>query len=131
MDVELHLGIARDLGEPAPKLVRFGTPTADDDARPGGVHIDPEAIPGAFDLNTGNGRVGHLRHQVVADAPILDEVIAVLLAIGEPAGLPIGGDTKSETVGIDLLAHYSVSSASPTPPGAEKPAASAASTEAK
>ena len=44
------------------------------------------------------------RHQVVADLPVLDEVVLVV-AVGEPPGLPVGGHAQAEPVRVDLLAH--------------------------
>src|SRR5438045_105245 len=79
---------------------------ADDDARAGGVHVDAQAVTRALDLDTAHGSTLELAHEVVADLPVLDQVVGVL-AVGEPARLPVGGDTETEAVGIDLLAHYS------------------------
>src|SRR5205807_4064159 len=76
-----------------------------DDARPCGVHVDTEAVTSALDLHTAHGRPLELAHQVVADAPVLDQVVGVL-PVREPARLPVGGNTEAEAVGVDLLAHY-------------------------
>jgi hypothetical protein len=69
------------------------------------VHVDPQSVAGALDLDAADGRVRELRHQVVADLPVLDDVVAVLVAVGEPAGLPVGRDAEPEAVRVDLLAH--------------------------
>ena len=81
-------------------------------------------------------------HDLVTDLPVLGEVLLVV-TLGEPPRLPVGGDSQSEPVWIDLLTHQlssassaaasSVLSASAASslfaPGFEKPAASADSTE--
>src|SRR4029450_5304992 len=48
LDVELDLGVAGDLGQPGPQAVGLAAPAPDDDARAGGVHVDPQAVAGAF-----------------------------------------------------------------------------------
>ena len=75
---------------------------------PGGVDVDAQAVAGALDLDAADGRVRQLGHEVVADLPVLDDVVAVLVAVGEPARLPVGGDAEAEPVGVDLLAHLLV-----------------------
>jgi hypothetical protein len=49
------------------------------------VDVDAQAIAGALDLDPADGGVGQFAHQVVADLPVLDDVVAVLVTIGEPA----------------------------------------------
>src|SRR5262249_58530917 len=48
-----------------------------------------------------------LSPQIVADLPVLDQRVLVVVLVGEPARLPVGGDAESEPVRVDLLAHYS------------------------
>src|SRR5665213_3218758 len=50
------------------------------------------------------GRRLELRHQIVTDLPVLDHAVLVV-ALLEPARLPVGRDAESEPVGIYLLAH--------------------------
>src|SRR5690606_22942577 len=107
LDVELDLGVAGDLGQPAPEAVGLAPPAADDDAGARGVDVDAQPVPGALDLDPADGRVRQLGHQVVPDLPVLDDVVRVLVAIGEPAGLPLGRDAEPEAVGVDLLPHDS------------------------
>jgi hypothetical protein len=59
-DVELHLGVAGDLGEQGAQLVGLGAAAADDDARTGGVHVDAHLVTGALDLDAADGGVGQL-----------------------------------------------------------------------
>src|SRR5450759_2627352 len=50
-----------------------------------------------------------LAAEVVADLPVLKEAVGVLLAVGEPPRLPVGGDAEPKPVRVDLLAHQSSS----------------------
>ena len=84
LDVELDLVVAGDLGEAAAEAVGLGATAADDDAGAGGVDVDPQAVAGALDLDPADRGVRQLGHEVVADLPVLDDVVAVLL-VGEPA----------------------------------------------
>src|SRR5262252_5690119 len=70
---------------------------------PGRVDVDAQAVTCALDLDPADGGVGQLRHQVVADLPVLDDVLAVLASVGEPPRLPVGGDAQPEPVRVDLL----------------------------
>src|SRR5690606_32558905 len=71
--------------------------------------VDTQAVAGALDLDPADGCVRQLVHQVVPDLPVLDGVVAVLATVGEPAGLPVGGDAQPEAVRVDLLTHVSSS----------------------
>src|SRR5207247_1745265 len=73
--------------------------------RTGGVDVDTHAVTRALDVDTGDHAVRQLFADVVADREVLVEVRAVLLLVREPFGLPVGRDTETEAVGIDLLAH--------------------------
>ena len=79
LDVELHLVVAGDLGEPGAQAVGLGATATDDDARAGGVHVDPQPVTGALDLDAADRGVRQLRHEVVADLPVLDDVVAYSL----------------------------------------------------
>ena len=105
LDVELHLGVARDLGEPGAEAVGLAATAADHDAGTCGVHVDAELVARALDLDAADGGMGEVTHHVVADLPVLDHELAVLVAVGEPARLPLGGDAQAEPVRIDLLTH--------------------------
>src|SRR5690606_1241065 len=98
---------AGEPGQAAPQAVGLAAPAADDDAGARGVDVDAQAVPGPLDLDPADGRVRQLGHQVVPDLPVLDDVVRVLLAVGEPAGLPLGRDAEPEAVGVDLLPHDS------------------------
>ena len=86
-----------------------GAAAADDDARAGGVHVDAQPVTGALDLDPAHRGGLELGHQVVADLPVLDDRVLVA-AVVEPARLPVGRDAEAEPVGVDLLAHQSLSS---------------------
>ncbi len=105
LDVEVDLRVAGDLEQAGPEPVGLGAAAADHDARPRRVHVHPEAVTRPLDLDAAHRRVWELASQVVADLPILDQGVLVLLLVGEPARLPVGGDPETESVGIDLLAH--------------------------
>ena len=105
MDVQLNLRVAGHLGKALAKLVRHRTTATDHDARTGGVKIDAKTLVRTLHLDTGDRRVGHLRVEVIADLPILDHIVDVLLAASEPARLPIRGDSQPEAVGIYFLPH--------------------------
>ena len=62
---------------------------------------------GALHLNAADGGRLELRHQVVADLPVLDHELAVV-ALLEPTGLPVRRDPEPEAVGVYLLAHLLV-----------------------
>ena len=50
----------------------------------------------ALDLDPADRGMRQLGHEVVADVPVLDQEVLVLLAGGEPAALPLGGDAEAE-----------------------------------
>src|SRR5262249_26250903 len=79
----------------------------DTTAGPGGVHVDTEAVARPLDLDAAHRCVRELAPQVVADLPVLDQRLLVLVLVGEPARLPVGGDAEAEPVRVDLLAHQS------------------------
>src|SRR6185503_10915663 len=105
LDVEVDLRVAGDLQQPRTEAVGLRPATADHDAGPRGVHVDAQAVTRALDLHPADGRVRQLLAQVVADPPVLDEAVLVLLTIGEPPRLPVGGHAEAEPVRVDLLTH--------------------------
>ena len=80
----------------------LGAAATDHDARTGGVNVDADLVAGALDLDTADSSRLELGHQRTTDLPVLGEVVLVL-ALAEPAALPVGGDTQPEAVRIDLL----------------------------
>src|SRR3954451_15027662 len=106
LDVEVDLRVARDLEQPGAQAVGLRTTTADHDPRARGVHVDAETVARALDLDPAHRGALELTLEVVADLPVLDEAVAVLRVLGEPPGLPVGGDAQAEPVGVDLLSHY-------------------------
>ena len=107
-DVELHLGVVRDLDQRLAQAIGFGATATDDDAGTRRVQVDAQAVTRALDFDAADRGALELLAQVVADLPVLDDVVLVL-TIGEPAALPISGDAETEPVRIDLLSHYSAS----------------------
>src|SRR4051812_13020385 len=106
LDVQLDLRVAGDLEEPGPQAVGLGAATSDDDPGARGIEVDAQAVTGALDLDAAHHGALELGPQVVADLPVLDEQVLVLLVLGEPPRLPVGGDAETEPVRVDLLAHY-------------------------
>src|SRR6266536_1312471 len=107
-DVELHL-LAGELLQLAADPVGLGALAADDDARPGGVDVDPDPVAGALDVHLGDaGALQALGHHP-ADLDVLADVVLVEL-VREPAALPVGRDAEAESGGMNFLAHYSDSS---------------------
>src|SRR5262249_25612132 len=96
LDVEVDLRVAGDLHESGTKLVGLGAATADHDPRARGVHVDAQSVTRALDLDATDRGVRKLPAEVVADAPVLDQAVGVLLVVGEPARLPVGGDAEAE-----------------------------------
>src|SRR3954469_18071844 len=103
-DVQLDLLLGQLL-QRATDPVGLRAAAADDDARPGGVDVDADAVTSALDLDLGDAGALHARRQQLADLDVLGHVLGVLL-VGVPARLPVRGDTQAETVRVDLLAHY-------------------------
>jgi hypothetical protein len=68
------------------------------------MYIHSETVSCAFNLDTADGCVGEFRSEEVADFPVFDDVILVLL-ICVPARFPISGDPESEAVGVNFLTH--------------------------
>src|SRR5581483_478277 len=105
LDVQLDLRVARDLEQALAEAVGLHAAPADDDAGAGGVDVDPEPVTGALDLDAAHRGAPELGVEVFADLDVLGEVVGVL-AVGEPARLPVGDDPEAEPVGVHLLAHY-------------------------
>src|SRR4249919_901885 len=105
LDVEVDLRVAGDLEQSGAQPVGFGAAAADHDAGAGRVHVDTEPVARPLDLDSAHGGVRQLATQIDADLPVLDQGVLVLLLVGEPARLPVGGDPETEPIGIDLLAH--------------------------
>ena len=129
---DTRFGLAGDLLDVLLQPVRLRAATADDDARARGVDVDARAVARALDLDPADRRALELGVEVVADLPVLHDVVAVG-ALVEPPRLPVRGDPEPEPVGVDLLAHQSVCSSfavaasSPGASGASSGAASASS----
>ena len=104
-DVQLDL-LAGQLLQVGTDAVGLGAAAADDDARPGGVDVDADPVAGALDLHVGDAGALETGGQQPTDRDVFLDVVLVLL-VGVPPGLPVGGDTEPEAVGVDLLAHYS------------------------
>ena len=102
-DVQLHL-LAGQLLQLAADALGLGTVAADDDARAGGVDVDPDPVTGALDLDRGDAGPLQALGQQPADLDVLADVGAVEL-LGEPTALVVGADSEAEAVRVDLLAH--------------------------
>ena len=103
-DVQLNL-LAGQLLELGADAVGFGAAAADDDARTRGVDIHANAVTGALDLDLRDACALHAGGEELADRDVFLHVLRVLL-VRVPARLPVGGDTETEAVRVDFLAHY-------------------------
>src|ERR1700676_2454913 len=103
-DVQLHL-LTGQLLQVGTDAVGLGAAAADDDARPRGVDINTDSVASPLDLHVGDSGALESGCQQPTDRHVFLDVVLVLL-IGIPPGLPVGGDTEPEAVGVDLLAHY-------------------------
>ncbi|SBS78727.1 Folylpolyglutamate synthase (modular protein) [uncultured Mycobacterium sp.] len=104
-DVQLDL-LAGQLLQVGADAVGLGTTTADHDARTRGVDVNADPVTGALDLHVGDAGTLEAGGQQPPDRHVFLDVVGVLL-VGVPPGLPVGGDTEPEAVGVDFLAHYS------------------------
>ena len=112
LDVEVDLRVAGDLQQTRAQAVRLRATATDDDARARGVDVDAQTVARALDLDAADHRSLQLLLQVVTDLPVLDELVRVLLVLGEPPRLPVGGDSEAKPVRVDLLTHYLLASGS-------------------
>src|SRR5690606_12337204 len=80
-----------------------------DDARPSGVDVDPDPVPGTFDVHLGDTGAVQAGGYHLTDLDVLGDVIGVQL-VRVPARLPVAGDAEAEPVRVDLLTHYSAPS---------------------
>src|SRR5680860_124944 len=111
LDVEVDLGVTGDLQQTGAQAIGLRTTAADHDAGSRGVDIDAKPVTGAFDLDPAHCGPLELALQIVADLPVLDELVGVLAVLGEPARLPIGRHAQPEPVRVHLLSHeFSTSS---------------------
>jgi hypothetical protein len=84
--------------------VGFGAAAADDDARPRGVDVHPDPVPGALDLHLGDAGPLHAALQHPPDGHIFRDVVLVQL-VGIPPALEVGGDAQPEPVRVHFLPH--------------------------
>ena len=82
----------------------MGATATNDDARTCGVHVDSQLVAGTLHFDPADGSLRQQLHDESADLPIFKEEFLVL-AIGEPAGLPLGSNSETEAVGINFLTH--------------------------
>ncbi len=110
LDVEVDLRVPSDLVESGAQAVGLGAATSDHNSRARSGDVDAKSVAGPLHFDTADSGALQLAPQVVADLPVLDQLVSVLLAICDPTGLPVGRDAEAEPVGVDLLTHYSDSS---------------------
>ena len=108
-DVEADFAIG-DLGEIGAQLFDVDALFPDHNAGPGRMQGDPGAPRGALDDDAGEARLGQAPLQELAQAEVVEQQIAVFLA-REPARVPGSVDAEPKADRIDLLSHYSASSA--------------------
>ena len=104
MDVHHHLATGHGLKLVLDRLdLRAALANHDAGAR----RPDREAnhVPHALDLDAGDGSPLPLLHDPVMKPEVLMELCSVLLAPRVPFGLPVRGDTKPVSYGMNLLSH--------------------------
>ena len=84
LDVELDGVVAGDLAQTGPETIGLGALTTNDDSRSGRMHVYTDLVAGALHLHAADGSVGEFSHEVLADLPVLEQVVGVLLPCGEP-----------------------------------------------
>src|SRR5208283_3438328 len=104
LDVEQDL-LARQLDELGLDVLDLLSLAPDDDAGPGGVDLDADAVGRALDEDARHGGLLELLHQGRADQVGLEKELRELLLAREPAGLPVAPDGQSEADRICFLAH--------------------------
>src|SRR5262245_53701526 len=109
-DVEVHRR-GGEPGELAAQLLDVGAFLADQHAGPGGMHSDAAFLVRALDYHLGDAGLAALLEDVVADVHVLVQQLAVLAAAGEPTAVPGAVDADAQADRIDLVTHYSASSA--------------------
>ncbi|CAI8390523.1 MAG: Uncharacterised protein [Cellulomonadaceae bacterium TMED98] len=74
------------------------------------MDVHANAVAGALDFDPGNTGAVELLLEKLANLDVFGDEVAVALplggAVGEPARRVVGGDSESETVGVDFLTHY-------------------------
>ena len=68
------------------------------------MHIDTQFVAGPLYFNAAYCAVRQSSHKVLTNFPVFGEIF-LIFACAEPAALPVGSNTETEAVGIDLLAH--------------------------
>ena len=87
------------------KLVDLSAALADYHSRLCAVNVNADLGRVTLDLDLRNACCVQLFFQHFAEVVILDEGIAEVLILREPAGIPIFDNAHTETVGIYFLAH--------------------------
>ena len=87
------------------ELVDFCAAAADNDTGLCAVDKDADALCGSFDFDLRNtGRLKELQ-KVLTKIVVLNEGIAEILVLGEPTGVPVFDDARTQTVGISSQSH--------------------------
>ncbi len=112
-DVEEHLALGHRLQVLA-QLVDVRALLADDHAGARGIDGDAALAVRTLDDDPRHAGLVQALLQLLADAKILVKELAVLLLLGEPAGVPGPVDAEPEPNRIDLLTHQAASLSSRT-----------------
>ena len=68
------------------------------------MDVDTELVASALNFDAAYCCIGELHREILTDLPVLGEVMTVFL-LAKPTTLPVGGDSQTESVRIDFLAH--------------------------
>ena len=68
------------------------------------MNVDAQPVARALNLYTADRSTLELPVEVLANMDVLDQVVLVI-AVGEPPRLPVGGSTQAEPVRVYLLTH--------------------------
>src|SRR5690606_588494 len=88
-----------------------GALAADDDARAGGMDRHAALLVRTLDDDAADAGLLGILVDELADLEILEQQVAIVLAVGEPAAVPGAVDLQAHPDGVDLLTHYASSSA--------------------
>jgi hypothetical protein len=104
LDVDPHFHRGHRVELPA-QLVNVLTRAPNHDAGLGRLDSDSGRVRSAVDDDIGDRGIPQLLKNVAPHLHVLDQVLPILVALGEPAALGLSDNAQSETVWMYLLTH--------------------------